>query len=269
MASEAATRSFREKHRALYSSERECARYDAEICRNQGVAALLAAIEAVHPLQPHFHVVDAGCGTGKLARLIAPRVSRVSAFDRAADCLAVAREAAPPNVTYAEADLRRLPVADGCADVACAGWALSYLKAEHEEWYADGSYGGAWRDEVDAALGELDRALADGGVAVVFETQGTATEAPRRLAISTSVGSASSRACNFALPRGECASSATPRERQRLTSALSWLYGCTSCSTTAGGIRASRNRNSSWSARTFESPTVRVRPASTRFSIAR
>ena len=116
---------------------------------------------------------------------IAPHVARVSAFDRAADCLAVAREAAPPNVTYAEADLRRLPVADGCADVACAGWARSqqlnsYLKAEHEEWYADGSYGGAWRDEVDAALGELDRALGDGGVAVIFETQGTATAAPRR-----------------------------------------------------------------------------------------
>ena len=180
LASDAATRSFREKHRSLYSSELQCARYDAEICRRQGVAALLTAIEAIHPLQPHFHVVDAGCGTGKLARLLAPRVSRVSAFDRAADCLAVAREAAPPNVTYAEADLRRLPVADGCADVACAGWALSYLKAEHEEWYADGSYGGAWRDEVDAALGELDRALGDGGVAVIFETQGTATAAPRR-----------------------------------------------------------------------------------------
>ena len=59
-------------------------------------------------------------------------------------------------------------------------WALSYLKAEHEEWYADGSYGGAWRDEVDAALGELDRALGDGGVAGIFETQGTATAAPRR-----------------------------------------------------------------------------------------
>ena len=55
-------------------------------------------------------------------------------------------------------------------------------KAEHEEWYADGSYGGAWRDEVDAALGELDRALADGGVAVIFETQGTASRgAARRL----------------------------------------------------------------------------------------
>ena len=81
--SDSATRSFREKHRALYSSERECARYDAEICRSQGVAALLAAIEAVTPLEAHFHVVDAGCGTGKLARLVAPRVSRVSAFDRA------------------------------------------------------------------------------------------------------------------------------------------------------------------------------------------
>ena len=36
-------------------------------------------------------------------------------------------------------------------------WALSYLKAEHEEWYADGSYGGPWRREVDAALGEAEK----------------------------------------------------------------------------------------------------------------
>ena len=85
-----------------------------------------------------------------------------------------------PRYGLAVADARRLPLADESVDLAVAGWALSYLKAEHEEWYADGSYGGAWRDEVDAALGELDRALGDGGVAVIFETQGTATAAPRR-----------------------------------------------------------------------------------------
>ena len=148
MASDAATRSFREKHRSLYSSELQCARYDAEICRNQGVAALLAAIEAVHPLQSHFHVVDAGCGTGKLARLLAPRVSRVSAFDRAADCLAVAREAAPPNVTY-RGRPAAAAVADGCRRAARAG--APALKAD-TRWYGRLYGGGA--DEVDAALGD-------------------------------------------------------------------------------------------------------------------
>ena len=54
------------------------------------------------------------------------------------------------------------------------------LKSEHELWHADGSYGGAWREEVNAALEEMERVLSDGGVAVVLETQGTATEVARR-----------------------------------------------------------------------------------------
>ena len=71
------------------------------------------------------------------------------------------------------------------------GRALSYLKAEHEEWYADGSYGGAWRDEVDAALGE-PAALGDGGVAVIF---GRRAPRPRRRA-------AAAPACSHLRDRG-------------------------------------------------------------------
>ena len=176
-----ATRSFSKKHKSLYASERDCARYDLALCRCQDHEGnLLAAITKVLPLAPGMHAVDVGCGTGKLARLVSKKVGRVSAFDRASGAVAVGRSDSLQNITWGVADLRELPVADGSADLVLAGWALSYLKAEHEEWYSDGSSGGPWKDHVDSALAEIERVLVPGGAAVIFETLGTATEMPQR-----------------------------------------------------------------------------------------
>ena len=177
-----ATKSFRAKHNALYASERDCTRYDASLCRRQDHAGnVLAAIRELLPLTPSLRVVDIGTGTGKLARLLAPHVHSVSAFDRSDEMVAAARAAtSASNVTYGTADVRRVPLPDGCAGLVVAGWAISYLKAEHEVWYRDGSSGGPWREEVDAALAEMQRLLAPGGVAVILETHGTACEAPQR-----------------------------------------------------------------------------------------
>lgn len=189
MAPTDATRSFKAKHEAIYASDRDCARYDAEICRRQDHAgALLATLRPLVSLTPSTRVGDIGAGTGKLARLLAPHVGSVACFDRSAEALVIARAAheqeagggAACSCSFEVADLRQLPLADGSLDLVVAGWSLSYLKSEHEEWYADGSYGGAWREEVDAALAEMDRVLAEGGVAVVLETQGTAADTPRR-----------------------------------------------------------------------------------------
>lgn len=186
-----ATRSFRAKHDALYASERDCARYDVDLCRCQDHAgALVATLRQLAPWMDGrtTAAVDVGCGTGKLTRLLARTCRSVSAFDRSAEVVAVARAASAAeaaagrcaDVSFGVADARRLPLADGSVDVAVAGWAISYLKSEHEVWHADGSYGGAWREEVDIALGEMERVLSDGGVAVVLETQGTATEVAQR-----------------------------------------------------------------------------------------
>ena len=68
-----------------------------------------------------------------------------------------AAAAAAAALSFHEADLRSLPLADGSVDLVVAGWAVSYLKSEHEEWYADGTHGGPWRNEVDAALEEMVR----------------------------------------------------------------------------------------------------------------
>ena len=50
-----------------------------------------------------------------------------------------------------------MPLPDGCAGLVVAGWAISYLKAEYEVWHRDGSSSGPWREEVDAALAEMER----------------------------------------------------------------------------------------------------------------
>jgi len=179
-----ATHSFRAKHAALYASERDCSRYDVALCRCQDHEGnLLRALEQ-HvgvPLDGRHVVVDVGTGTGKLARLLAPHVRRVDAFDRSEEMVAAARAATgAENVRFAAADVRQVPLPDGCADLVVAGWAVSYLKAEHEVWHADGSSSGPWREEVDAALQEMDRLLVPGGAAVVLETLGTACATPTR-----------------------------------------------------------------------------------------
>ena len=53
------------------------------------------------------------------------------------------------------ADLRTLPMANP-VNLAVASWSRVPVKSENETWYPDGSSGGPWREEVDAALAELD-----------------------------------------------------------------------------------------------------------------
>ena len=186
----ATTRSFGDKHKTLYASERDCQRYDMDLCRRQDVdGSILLAIGEVAPLSAASRVADVGAGTGKLARMLAPHVASVIVVDRSAEAVAVARSSSSSSSSGADgaaalqfhvADLRALPIASGSVDLVVAGWAVSYLKSEHEEWYADGSSGGPWREEVDAALAEFDRVLAPGGTLILFETMGTAIEASQR-----------------------------------------------------------------------------------------
>src|SRR4051794_11413978 len=57
-------------------------------------------------LQPHDHVVEIGCGIGRLTRVLAARAERVWAFDISSEMLQRAREAIgdPPNVEWVHGD---------------------------------------------------------------------------------------------------------------------------------------------------------------------
>ena len=62
--------------------------------------------------------LDVGCGAGALALALAPLVRQVVGIDRVPELLALARERAPENATFLEADATQLPFADGEFDLA-------------------------------------------------------------------------------------------------------------------------------------------------------
>jgi len=62
--------------------------------------------------------LDVGCGAGALALALAPLVRQVVGIDRVPELLALARERAPENATFVEADATQLPFADGEFDLA-------------------------------------------------------------------------------------------------------------------------------------------------------
>jgi SAM-dependent methyltransferase len=69
---------------------------------------------------------DAGCGSGRWAALVAPRVGHLNCIDASADALTVARNklAAATNVSFYEASLDAMPLADGSMDF---GYSLGVL----------------------------------------------------------------------------------------------------------------------------------------------
>ena len=155
----------------IYASRAE--EYDALVAAEDRDGNLIPAIEAIQPLAGAA-VLEVGVGTGRIARAIVGRVGRLVAADRAAAMLAVARRhlsgvagAAPWELH--EADARALPVGDGWADVAIAGWVFGHFRA----WMQ-----GDWRAQVSRALGEMRRALRPGGALIVIETLGTGREQP-------------------------------------------------------------------------------------------
>jgi len=153
--------------------EHHAAEYDALVGAEDCDGNLLPAIEAIAPL-PGAAVLDVGAGTGRLTRLVARKAARVIAVDRAPAMLEIARrhlEAQKPPAAWEIhcADARALPVPDGWADVAVAGWVFGHLR----HWLPDG-----WRAEISQALDEMKRALRPGGAVILIETLGTGREDP-------------------------------------------------------------------------------------------
>ncbi|HET9441513.1 MAG TPA: metalloregulator ArsR/SmtB family transcription factor [Longimicrobiales bacterium] len=102
-------------------------------------------------LEPAWVVGDLGCGTGQMARALAPFVARVIGVDASQPMLAAARSRAPDNVELRAGTLEDLPIADGELDVALLFLVLHYVV-----------------DPV-AALREAARALKPGGRLLVVD----------------------------------------------------------------------------------------------------
>jgi len=94
--------------------------------------------------------VDVATGTGRLARLLRSLGHEVVALDASAPMLREAlREA--DGTRHVLADLRRLPIADGRADVVTCGLALTHVEA------------------IEGPIGEIARVLRPGGAAVLSD----------------------------------------------------------------------------------------------------
>jgi len=91
------------------------------------LAALLDRLGA--GLDPAAHVVEIGCGIGRLTRALAPRVARVTALDVSAEMLVRARALHPglATVAWTKGDGRSLaPIPDASADAV-----LSHVVFQH------------------------------------------------------------------------------------------------------------------------------------------
>lgn len=89
--------------------------------------------------------LEVGCGDGLLARRLAGRCAEVTAIDRDARMIALARERAEPGrVTFVEADYLAYPAISESFDFACANTSLHHM-------------------DFAAALAAMARALRPGG----------------------------------------------------------------------------------------------------------
>jgi ubiquinone/menaquinone biosynthesis C-methylase UbiE len=111
--------------------------------------------EALAP-SPGERILDAGCGPGfyaaELLEVVGPRGS-VTGVDRSPQMLAAARHRneGHPNVHFFEGDVTSLPIGDESFDAALCVQVLEYV------------------DDVERALGELNRVLVPGGRLVVWD----------------------------------------------------------------------------------------------------
>lgn len=107
-------------------------------------------------------VLDAGCGSGYLARILARRGARVDGVDQSDELLAVAQadeEHSPLGIRYGRANLARLPFPSGTFDATVANFVLQDVRQLRE------------------SVREIHRTLRPGG-RFAFTTTHPAFEAP-------------------------------------------------------------------------------------------
>lgn len=80
----------------------------------------------LHELSAHAAGFDLGCGSGRWAKLVAPRVGRLICIDASPEALSVAKRslAGLPNCEFHLASVDNLPLADNSMDF---GYALGVL----------------------------------------------------------------------------------------------------------------------------------------------
>jgi SAM-dependent methyltransferase len=95
-------------------------------------------------------ILEAGCGPAPAARYLSDRAPQLLGVDLSGAMLAVAG-ARNPSLRRAQADIRRLPLRDGCCTLVIAYYSLQHVP----------------RAELGSAMVELRRVLGDGGLLIM------------------------------------------------------------------------------------------------------
>ena len=134
---------------------------------------LLPAIEKITSLRGK-RILDLGTGSGRLPLLFfGSQAGELIGVDLHAAMLAEhqrQRQQRGGRWSLLQADMRRLPLPDGWADVVIAGWAIGHLVG----WHGD-----RWRNEVQQVLAEMQRLFAPGGALIILETLSTGSLTPK------------------------------------------------------------------------------------------
>lgn len=150
--------------------------YESLIAREDYQGNILRTLEEVVPNLSSRFTLDLGAGTGRLARMLAPQVTYVRAFDESEEMLRVCRDrlaaSGLSNWSVDVADHRHLPVEDASADLVVSGWSVSYLASWGNE---------EWRTNLEEWLAEMKRVLRPNSLIVLFESLGTGHESPFHL----------------------------------------------------------------------------------------
>ncbi len=143
-------------------------RYDDLVRHEDRHGAVGASIDRIFVHRPKL-VIELGCGTRRVTRVIAARADRVRAYDGSAHMIERARAcSALGNVAFGVADNASLPEADGVADSVIAGWTVGHVT---------GFFPDAWREHARRVMGEMMRVARAGANVVIFETMGTCVDA--------------------------------------------------------------------------------------------
>jgi len=162
-----------DRQRKIYQTDGD--RYEALIAREDYLGNIPRALDEIVKVDG-LDVIDIGAGTGRLARMFAPRVNSMRAFDVSEEMLRVCKEkltaSGLSNWKVDVADHRSIPVKDRSADLVVSGWSVAYLYVWNPK---------TWKVELEKWLGEMKRVLRPGSYIVLFESLGTGYESPIHL----------------------------------------------------------------------------------------